>query len=176
MWLQIEQMLTSLKFRFNQFWLPLAQREKNLLSALAVFLVWVLLYAFLWLPMQHSQTQAEQKLHAAQQQWQWLQQQIPAWQKRAGDSQSVQVQDRNQLMSMVQSSLRQMNLHQQISSIDLTNKGVKVVFKDVAASRLFQWLATLEQQGVSSDKVQITPNSEAAKQGFAAAQIDFVSP
>lgn len=174
MWAQIEQLVEPLKQRFNQFWQPLAQREKMMLASMAIFLVWVLLYAIFWLPMQSAQQQAQQQLVAAQSQWQWLNQQIPAWQKSDGTKQVNQVTDRNQLMSKVQATLRQMNLHNQISKIDLTNKGVKVVFKEVPASRLFQWLATLEQQGVVSDKAQISPVTEDGKKGYARAQIDFV--
>lgn len=174
MWAQIEQLLEPLRQRFNQFWQPLAQREKMMLVSMAIFLLWVLLYALLWLPMQNSQQQAQQRYVAAQNQWQWLNQQVPAWQKLDSKQQVSQVTDRNQLMSKIQATLRQMNLHKQISKIDLTNKGVKVVFKEVAAARLFQWLATLEQQGIVSDKVQVAPLDEDDKKGFAQAQIDFV--
>ncbi|CAN8139777.1 general secretion pathway protein M [uncultured Thiomicrorhabdus sp.] len=174
MWAQIEQLLEPVKQRFNQFWQPLAQREKMMLASMAIFLIWVLLYAIFWLPMQNAQQQAQQQYVAAQNQWQWLNQQIPAWQKQDGKQLASQVTDRNQLMSKVQATLRQMNLHKQIGKIDLTNKGVKVVFKEVASARLFQWLATLEQQGVVSDKVQISPISDDGKKGYSSAQIDFV--
>lgn len=169
MWSQIENLLQPIKLRFNAFWQPLADREKVLLAMLGIFLFWVLLYALLWQPVQQQQKQAQQQLLNAQNQWQWLNQQIPLWQRQGQEQNQAAISNRNQLMSKVQQSLRQLNLHKQISKVDLTSKGVKVVFKQADAPRLLQWLATLEQEGVVSQRAQISP----LEGGVVEAQIEF---
>ncbi|MBN2648014.1 MAG: type II secretion system protein M [Thiotrichales bacterium] len=169
MWSQIERFWQPISQRFLPFWQRLAQRERVLLQGLTVLLFWFLLYLLVWQPLQQGWQNAQQQRTLAQQQWQWLNEQIPAWQALESPKQTAALVDRDALMNQVQQSLRERNLQMQLQQIELTTKGVKVVFKSVDAARLFQWLAMLEQQGLVAHRAQIEP----LEIGKAQAQIDF---
>lgn len=143
--------------QINQAWLDLDAREQNLVKALAVFLVLAALYVFIWAPIQSNKLQAQQQLESALQEWQWLNEQLPAveaMRSSGGASNSVPVTSQNQLMALLQKTLREQNLFKDIKTLQGTAKGGKVSFEKVDATRLFKWLSLLEQQGVTTNSLQ----------------------
>ncbi|WP_321325773.1 type II secretion system protein GspM [Thiomicrorhabdus sp.] len=147
MWMQI-----------NQAWLNLDAREQTLVKALAVFLVLVLLYLLIWSPIHNQKRQAQQTLTTAEQEWQWLNKQIPAAKALLAEGSSTNLQKvdtQNGLMSLLQSSLRQQNLFKDIKTLQGVDKGGKVSFEQVDATRLFKWLTLLERQGVVPKTLQV---------------------
>ncbi len=145
--------------QINQWWFSLEARERTLLKLLSAFLILVLGYLLVWSPIQQSKLSAQQSLSAAQQEWQWLNQQLPLVQERRASGsvqQTVKVTNQNQLLGLLQSSLRQQNLFKEIKTVKGISKGGEVSFEAVKASRLFRWLGVLEQQGVMADRLQVT--------------------
>lgn len=142
MWMQI-----------NQAWLNLDAREKRLVKGLAVFLVLAVMYAFVWSPIQSNKQQAQLQLANAKQEWQWLQQQIPAVEAMQSGNRNTynanSVNSANALMALLQRSLREQNLFKDIKTLQGTDKGVKVAFDKVNATRMFRWLGFIEQSGVT---------------------------
>jgi len=144
-----------------QKWQELSQREQRLLSFLALFLLLALMYLLIWSPLQSAKEQAQADLLREQQQWQWLQEQIPAWQQvQSEQAPSVKaLGSQNELMAQLQSSLRQFSLQSQLETLSLTQKGVKASFKQVDAQRLFKWIEHNERSGVKLVKLTIAPES-----------------
>lgn len=144
--------------QINQWWLAREARERSLLTALAGFLVVVLFYLLLWSPMQQAKQNAELKLQNAQQTWEWLNQQVPLVERTGSQNQNNKpaVENQSQLLRLVQNSLRQQNLFKDIKSVKGVSKGAEVRFDEVSASRLFRWLAELEQKGVSSSDLKVS--------------------
>ncbi|WFE69024.1 type II secretion system protein GspM [Thiomicrospira sp. R3] len=141
-------------------WQALAIRERILILALAVLLSVFVVYRFAWLPLQTQQQQAQQRLAIAEQQWQWLNQQIPAIQQAQSLPVQGKVQTQSQLLAHIQQSLRSENLMNQMASIRPAANGVQVVFNQVDAPRFFQWLASLEQQNLVAERLQVEPVSQ----------------
>ena len=67
--------------QINQWWYSLELRERQLLKLLTVFVLIVLCYLLLWSPMQSAKIDAQAKLDKAQQEWLWLNEQIPVIQQ-----------------------------------------------------------------------------------------------
>ena len=144
--------------QINQWWIALDARERKLLSFLAAFIALVLLYVLLWSPLMNAQQQAQLKLNNAQQTWQWLNQQVPLVEQQlvpSSQAKASRVNNQNELLSVVQKSLRQQNLFKDIKTVKGVTQGAEVRFDEVTASRLFRWLARLEQQGVVADELSV---------------------
>ncbi|GAB6069259.1 hypothetical protein JCM30760_03560 [Thiomicrorhabdus hydrogeniphila] len=147
MWMQI-----------NQAWLSLDAREQMLLKVLAGFLLLVLLYLFIWSPITSHKKQAETQLKNSQQEWQWLNQQVPAaqaLQSSMGGVNQIKVTSQNSLMSLLQNSLREQNLFKDVKTLEGVAKGGNVTFEKVNATRLFKWLSLIEQQGAVPATLQM---------------------
>lgn len=144
--------------QINHTWASLDSRERLLVKGLGIFLALTLIYVVLWSPIQDSKRQAQQRLQSAEAQWKWLNEQIPAIQqtKTSGSTAAVVVTNQNQLMSLLQKTLKQQNLFKDIKTLQGTSQGGKVAFEKVNAMRLFKWLGQLELQGLAADKVQAT--------------------
>lgn len=158
--------------QINQYWFALDPRERSLLKVLGLFLSLVLVYLLIWSPIQQSKIEAQQKLQAAQQEWQWLNQQIPAVEQSLANRSTVKqanLSNQNALMSLLQGSLRQQNLFKDIKTLKGVSQGGKVSFEKVNATRIFRWLAQLEQQGLSAYKL----NMNWLEPGMVAADIEF---
>jgi general secretion pathway protein M len=158
MWIQI-----------NQAWLKLAQREKQLVTLLVLFLTIVLFYSLIWSPIQSANVSTKQALEKAKKEWVWLNQQVPLVVQQPLKLARGEIQSKAGLMSFVQDALKSENLMHQMQELQLTNKGVKVSFNEVNAPRLFRWLSMLEAQGVIAKNLQLTP----IKAGITQAQVEF---
>lgn len=145
----------------GQYWLQLAPREQKLLGFMGVFLVWLLLYSVLWAPIQAERKQAQQRLELAQNQWQWLNEQLPAWQA-SGYAQAQPtapkttrtLTDNNQLMAFVNQQLSVYKIQQQLKEIKSASKGVKISLKSVDATKLFKWMQRLQSQGIEFERLK----------------------
>jgi len=151
MWMQI-----------NQAWLNLDAREQMLLKALAGFLLVVLLYMLIWSPIISHKNLAETQLQSSEQEWLWLNQQLPAVQTlqashvlQGGSVNQANIDSQNGLMSLLQNSLREQNLFKDVKTLEGVAKGGSVSFEKVDATRLFKWLSLLEQQGVVPATLQM---------------------
>ena len=153
---------TDVGQRLKERWQSLAPRERGLITLMLGVLMVFGGYQWGWLPLQHQHQQAQQRLNMAQQQWQWLNQQIPAIQQVQGQltQQRVQIQSQSQLLAHIQQTLRSQNLTSQMDSIRPAANGVQVMFSQVEATRFFQWLAVLEQQGLVAERLQVEPVSQ----------------
>jgi len=158
MWMQI-----------NQAWSQLAERERNMLVALVAFLVVVLFYLLVWSPIHSANQQAMQSEQRAQQQWQWLNDQVLKYPMVEQQKNALKFTTQSQLMSSLQSSLRNENLLSSMDSMTPSAKTIKVDFKEVNAPRLFGWLSLLEKQGLVSKQLQIN----AIKPGIVQASVRF---
>jgi len=153
----------------KQAWSQLAEREQKLLSGLAVFLAGALLYLVIWLPIHNAYDNAIMAEQRAQQDWQWLSEQVAAHPMKDSGTPTIKTRTQSELMSTLQSRLRQQGLLSFMDSMTPTNKSIKVDFKAVEAPRLFAWLSTLEQLGLSSRQLQITR----IKTGVVEASVQF---
>jgi len=144
--------------QINQWWYSLEQRERQLLKLLAGFILLVLFYLLLWSPLKSAKLEAQLKMEKAQQEWLWLNEQIPLIQqnKASGSVEQTKVENQNQLLGLIQNSLRKQNLFKDIKTVKGISKGGEVSFDEVSASRLFRWLGSLEQQGLVADKLQMS--------------------
>lgn len=158
MWMQI-----------NQAWSKLAQREKQLVTLLVLFLTVVLFYSLIWSPIHTANDRMKQTLEKANSEWVWLNQQAPLVAQPSTKNPQLDIQSKTGLMSFVQEELKSENLMHQMQELKLTAKGVKISFNEVNAPRLFRWLSKLESQGVIAKNMQLTP----IRTGFAQAQVEF---
>lgn len=145
----------------GQYWLQLAPREQKLLGFLAVFLILFLLYSVVWEPVQQKQREAEQRLQLAQGQWQWLNEQIPAWEKSSYASasqlnvQKSKFSDNNQLMAFLNQQLAVYKTQTALKEMKSTAKGVKVSLKSANAVKVFKWLQVVEAKGVVIESLKL---------------------
>lgn len=158
MWMQI-----------NQAWSKLAQREKQLVTLLVLFLTVVLFYSLIWSPIHTANDRIKQTLEKANSEWVWLNQQAPLVAQPSTKNPQLDIQSKTGLMSFVQEELKSENLMHQMQELKLTAKGVKISFNEVNAPRLFRWLSKLESQGVIAKNMQLTP----IRTGFTQAQVEF---
>jgi len=158
MWMQI-----------NQAWSKLAQREKQLVTLLVLFLTVVLFYSLIWSPIHTANDRMKQTLEKANSEWVWLNQQAPLVAQPSTKNPQLDIQSKTGLMSFVQEELKSENLMHQMQELKLTAKGVKISFNEVNAPRLFRWLSKLESQGVIAKNMQLTP----IRTGFTQAQVEF---
>jgi len=158
MWMQI-----------NQAWSQLAERERNMVVVLAVFLAVVLFYLAIWSPIHSANQQASQAEQRAKQQWQWLNDQVLEYPMRKEQKNALKFTTQSQLMSSLQSSLRKENLLSSMDSMSPSAKTIKVDFKEVNAPQLFSWLSLLEKQGLVSKQLQVN----SLKPGIVQASVRF---
>ena len=158
MWMQI-----------NQAWSKLAQREKQLVTQLMMFVAVALFYSLIWSPIYTANERVNQVLEKSKNEWVWLNQQIPLVPQLSTNNLPLDIQSKTGLMSFVQEALKSENLMHQMQELQLTAKGVKVSFNEVDAPRFFRWLSKLESQGVMAKSMQLTP----VKIGFTQAQLEF---
>lgn len=144
----------------GQYWLQLAPREQKLLIFLAVFLILFVLYSAIWEPVQQKQREAQQRLQLAQTQWQWLNEQIPSWEKSpyAANSQlnvqKSEFSDNNQLMTFLNQQLAVYKTQTALKEMKSTSKGVKVSLKSANAVKVFKWLQAVESKGVEIESLK----------------------
>ncbi len=158
MWMQV-----------NQAWSKLAQREKQLITLLMLFLTVVLFYSLIWSPIHTENDHVKQTIEKAKHEWVWLNQQAPLVAQSPTKNPQLDIQSETGLMSFVQEELKSENLMHQMQELQLTAKGVKISFNEVNAPRLFRWLSKLESQGVIAKNMQLTP----IRAGFTQAQVEF---
>lgn len=153
---------TELGLQLSARWQAMATRERWLVNIMLLALVLLVIYRFGWQPLQTQQHQAQQRLAIAEQQWQWLNQQIPAIQQAQGQAGEATPlpQSQSQLLAHIQQTLRRHNLMDQMASIRPAANGVQVIFNQVDAPRFFDWLGRLEQQGMVADRLQVEPVSQ----------------
>ena len=140
----------------KQAWSQLAQRERNLLKLLGGVLMVSLFYFGLWSPMHSAHDNAKQFQQRAQQNWQWLNEQVLANPRVVGSQNAFRFSSQSQLMSTLQSTLRNENLHLSMQAMTPTTDSIKVDFKAVDAPKFFGWLSLLEQQGLVSNQLQVS--------------------
>jgi general secretion pathway protein M len=155
--------------QINQAWSKLAQREKQLVTLLVLFLTVVLFYSLIWSPIHTANDRMKQTLEKANSEWVWLNQQAPLVAQPSTKNPQLDIQSKTGLMSFVQEELKSENLMHQMQELKLTAKGVKISFNEVNAPRLFRWLSKLESQGVIAKNMQLTP----IRTGFTQAQVEF---
>ncbi len=166
----LDSLLQSpLLLRLQQTWQGLRQQDKRALLALSALLLVLIVYVFLWLPIQSAQDKANQRLEVAKENWQWLNEQLPLLAQQGAKQQGLELNNNNQLMNYLQAQLRQQNLHQSIDRLDTGANRVTVHFKEVNAPRLFRWLSQMEQQGLIARSANISP----IKSGIVQAQVTF---
>jgi general secretion pathway protein M len=144
--------------QINDWWLSLESRERQLLKLMLGFLALVLVYLLIWKPVQTSKLEAEQKLKASQQEWEWLNQQVPLVKQNLTNSNAPKrsnLTTQNSLLQKLQTSLRKQKLFKQIKTVQGIKDGGRVSFDEVKASRLMKWLATLEREGLVPSKMQM---------------------
>ena len=147
------------------YWLQLAPREQKMLSLMTAVLLLVLIYQLIWAPIEDKKRLADQQLNSAQAQWQWLNQQLPAWQDSAYAtktqptrmSSSVKLANNNQLMSYLTKQLTIYKLQPQLKSMQLSAKGVKVSLNSVAGVKLLKWLQQLDMGAIQIESMEIKP-------------------
>jgi len=157
--------------QINQAWSTLDSREQVLLKVLLAFLIVVIMYLLIWAPITSNKQNAQKQLYLAQQEWQWLNEQVNAINhlpKNRQNSNSI-LKSKEQLITLLQRSLKRQNLFKDIKTIQGINQGGKVAFESVNGARLFKWLEQLELQGLVPDKVSIT----ALTPGLVKADIQF---
>ncbi|UQB41708.1 type II secretion system protein M [Thiomicrospira microaerophila] len=154
-------MQTEMGLQLAERWQALAARERLLIQLLFVVLIGLVGYRLVAQPLLNQQNQAQQQWLIAEQQWQWLNQQVPAIQQAQATHQTAgsEVQTQSQLLAHLQQSLRSHQLINQMTSIRPAANGVQLQFNQVEAPRFFQWLAQLEQQGLSPERMQVEPVS-----------------
>lgn len=144
----------------GQYWLQLAPREQKLLTFMMGFLLLFLVYSLVLEPIQAEHKQAQQRLELAQNQWQWLNEQIPAW-ETSSFAQTHQAQpktqssltDNNQLMAFISQQLAVYKIQNQLKEMKSTSNAVKVTLKSVSAVKMFKWMQRLEATGVRFDRL-----------------------
>jgi type II secretory pathway component PulM len=139
-------------------WQTLSQREQYLVLIMSAFLLIAMLFALIWKPVMSMKENAQMDFERAQQQWHWLNQQVPQWKSLQASSTSQKgVTNQNQMMSLLQKNARQFNLQGAMTSLSQTAKGAKAIFKEVDATRAMRWIAQNETEGLLLTNARIQP-------------------
>lgn len=143
----------------SAFWQSLAERERRLLTGLAIFLLLVMIYLLGWKPYQAAIDLQQAKLAQAKVEWQWLQSQVNTVQQLKTQPTKAMIHHPNQLLQTIEATLKQQNLLSVVDALQANNTGVVVRFASVNAPRLLRWLVLMEQQGVFAVQVDLQPLS-----------------
>ncbi|MDV6315776.1 type II secretion system protein M [Idiomarina sp. HP20-50] len=137
----------------KQRWAQFNQREQRLLAALVGVLFIAILYFFIWQPSHQAVLNAERRLDAQQQQYQWVQQTIARYKQ-------LQANSANQegASGSVSQRINRAAAAQDIEISRLQPQGEEYLLSvdEVAFSDLLKFLSELEQrQGLALSAVDI---------------------
>lgn len=140
---------------YLSWWQGLAPRERQLLAVGGAVLLFFILYALLWAPMQRQLTRlrvtvpqdaaklAQMRMQA--QQIQQLKARVPA------------NANRGSLLSVLEQSATTRGLRQQISRMEPDGQtGARVFFEEVGFDTLISWIAELQSQGIRVENVTVS--------------------
>ncbi|RUO64901.1 type II secretion system protein GspM [Idiomarina ramblicola] len=137
----------------KQRWRQFNQREQSLLAVLAGVLFIALLYFVIWQPSAQAVANAEQKLVAQQQQYQWVQQAIARY-KELEESSTQQQSASGSVTQRINRAAAAQDI--QIARLQPQGQEYLLSIDDVAFSDLLSFLAELEQQqGLALSAVDI---------------------
>lgn len=137
----------------KQRWTQFNQREQTLLAVLAGVLFIAILYFFIWQPSYHAVLNAERKLEAQQQQYQWVQHTIARY-KALQSSSARQDEASGSVSQRINRAAAAQDI--QISRLQPQGQEYLLSVDEVAFSDLLQFLAELEQrQGLALTAVDI---------------------
>lgn len=137
----------------KQRWRQFNQREQRLLATLAGVLFIALLYFVIWQPSAQAVANAEQKLEAQQQQYQWVQQAIARYKELEENTTQHQSASGSVTQRINRAAAAQ---DIQIARLQPQGQEYLLTVDDVAFSDLLSFLAELEQQqGLALSAVDI---------------------
>ncbi len=137
----------------------LEKRERNIVIAGFIFLVFSLFFLIIWDPI-FSELDNQQQSHQSQQQLLgWMKeksQEIRSLQSSGAQSSS---RFKNQsISSLVERSSQSMGIKQYIKKLASNKKGVKVQLEQADFDRIILWLHDLESKyGIQSNSIKIEP-------------------
>lgn len=134
-------------------WSELPARDQQILRYSAVIIGLLLFYLFIVDPVHSSRDNAEQRLRSAQEAWAVAQRQASDL-KTAANGTSTSYS--GSLLTHVESSAQQQGLRNALERLQPSGDlQIQVSLAGASYSQLMQWLGTLRQQGVRTQRVDI---------------------
>ncbi len=152
------KMDSELYQRTLAYWRGLAPREQLVVGIGGVAAVVLLLYAFLWAPLQHDLDRLRAEVPREQQQLQWMRAQVNRInQLRAAAPSGVRG---GGLLSFVEQSAQTYGIRTSIKRVEPEGpNAVRLAIDGVAFNSLAEWLANLQKQGgVRIDNATLEPS------------------
>lgn len=142
-----------------QRWRQLARRERQALSALALFLFAVALYSGLWLPVERSRAEALRHFEQQRELLAYLQARAPEAQALSG--RAVVRPAPTDLQRLVTAAAEQQGLA--IERLDAEGEGgVQVSLQPAPFATLLAWFEVLQRQGIRIEEAGLERHGEGA--------------
>ena len=146
--------MTALRNTLLQRWNAYSSSEKWVWGGLAVGALLVVLWLYVWEPLQDRRVEAQAQLQAAQESLEWLQRAAP----RVRAAQEMRVDAPGNVQSMTNLVSRAASEHGlALSRFEQAGSdGLRFWLDDQPFEQVLMWTADLEGQGVAMDQVTIS--------------------
>jgi general secretion pathway protein M len=153
----------------------LEKREKIIVIAGFIFLLFSMFFLLIWEPVFSELDKQQQSYQSQRQLLNWMKgtsQQIQSL--RSSGAQSSSRFDKQSISSLVERSSTSLGIKQYITKLDSNKKGVKVQLEQANFDRIILWLHDLESKyGIQSSNIKIEPQEAS---GTVNAQISLERP
>ena len=152
-------LLEALKSR----WHELQPRDQQVLRYSAVIVGLLLIYLLIVDPVRSGRDAAEERLRSAQEAFSVAQRQ--AYDLKTASSKPASA-DSGSLLTRVESSAEQQGLRAALKRLQPTGDNqIQVSLEGASYDQLMQWLSSLHQQGVRTERADIQPNRQSGLLG-----------
>lgn len=143
--------------RLRQRWHALAPRERLALAALAAFLLGLVLYGGLWLPVERQRSQALSDFQRQRELLAYLQARAPEA-RALGERPEPSVTSPADLQRQVTSAAEGQGLT--IERLDAAGEGVQVGLRPAPFATLLAWFEVLQRQGIRIEEAGLERQAE----------------
>lgn len=138
----------------KQWWINLTLRERQLVLAAGLGLLFASLYHGIWAPWQQRLSNSRNQVQQLQQQWGWMNQQAPQLQKLKSSGPA------KEMNTDIASALSVSSQHYQIMLKRMQPQGdsTQVELDSLSFTKLLNWLDMLEQRyGITVQQIELQP-------------------
>lgn len=138
----------------KQWWFNLTLRERQLVLAAGLGLLFASLYHGIWAPWQQRLSNSRNQVQQLQQQWGWMNQQAPQLQKLKSSEPA------KEMNTDIASALSVSSQHYQIMLKRMQPQGdsTQVELDSLSFTKLLNWLDMLEQRyGITVQQIELQP-------------------
>lgn len=144
----------------KEWWLNLSLREKQTVSIGAIALLILLIYAFIWSPLDGNVSAMRKQIQRNEELLAWMQATDKQIQALENHTQKSTSHSSGSLLSMVQNQINESPLATQLSQLRQSESdSVQLSFKQVDFDKLITWLTeSLHSGGIVVSQITVTPS------------------